>query len=1227
MKRSSYGKHDYAFGQMMLTLRTHIGLTQAGLADRLGVSRRAVSEWEAGSTYPKAAHLQQLIALGVQQQAFPSGREAEEIRTLWQAAHQKLLLDEAWLAALLAHSHPALTFLPPAPHAEHRPGKGSSAQPLLERRVDWGEALAVPSFYGREQELDTLTAWLVQERCRVVSVLGMGGIGKSALAVTLMHQLAPHFEVVLWRSLRDAPTCEELLEDCLKRLTPQPLQEMPATLEQRVGLLLEYFRSQRALLVLDNLELLLEEGEGMGRMRAGYQDYERLLRRVAQTEHQSCLLLTSREKPRGLAALEGSHTPVRALRLSGLDAMASEQLLLEKDVAGTTPDRQRLIARYGGNPLALKIVAETIVELFDGEIAPFLAGDEMVFGSVRELLDEQFARLSAVEQTVLLWLAILREPVSIEELLRVLATMLTRAQVLEAVEALRRRSVIERGKRRGSFTLQSVVLEYVTGRLIAEAVHEIEEGQLARLIEHRLAPANVKEYVRQTQQRLIVAPLLAHLRQVYRGREEVEQRLLWLLDRLRDLADYAQGYGPANVISLLRVQRGHLRGLDLSHLVIRGSYLQGVEMQDTSLVGATLQECVFTETFDAIRAVAISPDGQYWATAGRRGEVRVWEVQQATVPTLHRVWQAHIDRTDALAFSPDGRLLASGSWDNTLKLWDLESGALRWSSRHPKGIHSVAFNPDGSLLATGGSDATLRLWDLKLGIQVQTLSHPSRVLSVAWSPDGHLLASGDLDGQIRLWEIVQSRPAVCVRTLAGHNRVLRLAFAPDGRTLASAGLDWIVKLWDVGQEGSLSLRQTLSGHSALVYTLAWSPDGRMLASGSLDHTIWLWDVEGSRARTTLLGHTAIVHGLAFTPDSRSLLSGSDDGTLRLWDVQRGETLRILQGYAVALYDVDWSPDGTRIASAGSDCMVSIWELERSKPPDVLHGHSWVVYSVAWSPDGRLLASSGWDNVIYLWDASTGKARQTLRDPGHVATLFFGVAWSPDGKWLANANSPLEVQVWEMTTGSAQSSWHQLSTWVRRLAWSPDSTRLAGGGDDGQVYVWDGSDGTLLQRLERHHGIVTNVAWSPDGKRLASAGGSGGSGELVVWDVQSRERLYTWNEPSAMINALAWDASGAMVVSGDGDGMLRWWDLQHGECVHVRKAHQGAVQSIKSSPDGRKLASCGDDGAITLWDLQSGEHLRTLRRDRPYERLDISGVKGLVEAQRATLRALGAIENR
>ena len=130
MKRSSrYDERDYAFGQAMLTLRTHIGLTQAGLADLLGVSRHAVGEWEAGTSYPKAEHLKELITLGVQQQAFPPRREAEEIRTLWHAAHQKLLLDEAWLASLLDRPRPALTLLHRVPLKAPRPGELPAAEP------------------------------------------------------------------------------------------------------------------------------------------------------------------------------------------------------------------------------------------------------------------------------------------------------------------------------------------------------------------------------------------------------------------------------------------------------------------------------------------------------------------------------------------------------------------------------------------------------------------------------------------------------------------------------------------------------------------------------------------------------------------------------------------------------------------------------------------------------------------------------------------------------------------------------------------------------------------------------------------------------------------------------------------------------------------------------------------------------------------------------------------
>src|SRR5207302_2435731 len=155
----------------------------------------------------------------------------------------------------------------------------------------------------------------------------MGGIGKSALAVQVMHQLADQFDVVIFRSLRDAPSCEEVLDACLQVLSPEQLALVPASLERRLSLLLEQLRTSRVLLVLDNLESLLEEGDVRGRLRPGYEGYGRLLRQMGETAHQSCLLLTSREKPAVLRGLEGRRTLVRALRLSGLDAVPGEQLL------------------------------------------------------------------------------------------------------------------------------------------------------------------------------------------------------------------------------------------------------------------------------------------------------------------------------------------------------------------------------------------------------------------------------------------------------------------------------------------------------------------------------------------------------------------------------------------------------------------------------------------------------------------------------------------------------------------------------------------------------------------------------------------------------------------------------------------------------------------------------------------------------------------------------------
>jgi WD40 repeat protein/transcriptional regulator with XRE-family HTH domain len=1216
VKRHSYRERDYAFGQIILTLRTAIGLTQARLADDIGVSQRAVAEWEAGSNYPKTEHLKQLIILGMRASAFPVWREEEEIRILWKAAHQKVLLDDAWLHALLTPPAP-VQISPPAA----MPAAYAGARPVAFPRVNLAEALDVSHFAGREVEVADLSQWIVQEHCRLVALVGMGGIGKSMLASYLGNRLAPQFEAVLWRSVRDAPACSELVADCITFFSQTPPASFPVSLEQRITQLVARLQAHRYLLVLDNLEALLVSGDPEGTYLPGYEGYGRLIGRLGESAHQSCVLLTSREKPKEIEPLEGTRSPVRSLRLVGMNDQAAKVLLSEKALRGTSLAWQRLIASYGGNPLALKIVAQAISDLFGGDLDRFLQEGKLIFNGVRPLLRQQVGRLTPLEHLLLTWLAVLREWTPLDTLAQVLHPRVPRSKLLEALEGLSRRSLLERGQQ-ASFSLQSVVMEYLSDELGERLSEEIVLGTPQQVRRYALEQAQAKDYVRQTQVRLLVHPLLERLRAELGADALVEEHLQALLAQFRAEDAVTQGYGPANVITLLKELRGHLRGLDLSRLAIRGAYLQGVQMQDADLSGALLQSCVFTETFDAISAVAISPNGQYWAAAGRRGEVRLWEEGGQT---LSRVWQAHTDRIRALTFSPDGRQLVTGSWDNTVKLWDVENGALLWSDSQASSIPSVAFALDGSLLAMSGENVgKIHLWDLRSDTLLETLSHPHPVSAVAWSPKARLLASGDFDGGIRVWELHTTEPAICIRVFSGHtNWVMGLAFAPDGSLFASGSRDGAVKLWDVA---SGRLRQTLAGHKDGINRVAWSPDGHTLASGSRDTTIRLWDVEEGSVRAVLQGHTAEVYGLAFTPDSRSLLSGSDDGTLRLWDVESLQCLRIMRGYVSSLFGIDWSPDGTQLASGGSDALITVWDMTGARPPQVLRGHRGVVSAVGWSPNGRLLASSGWDNTIRLWNPTSGACVERHQDPDHPDTVFFAMAWSPDGQQLACGTNLQGVHVWKVTAGSHWRVGHQLPTRIRRVAWSPDGTRLVGAGDDGIIYVWDASDGMLQQRLAGHPGAVRSVAWSPDGRRLAFVGGGREGGELFVWEAYSGERVRSLAEHPGVAFAVAWSPSGEELISGGSDGMLRWWNVHSGQCIQVREAHQGAVHALKVSPNGSRLASCSDDGAITLWDLDRGEHLRTLRRDRPYERLNITGIRGLTQAQKATLWALGAMQD-
>ena len=89
--------------------------------------------------------------------------------------------------------------------------------------------------------------------------------------------------------------------------------------------------------------------------------------------------------------------------------------------------------------------------------------------------------------------------------------------------------------------------------------------------------------------------------------------------------------------------------------------------------------------------------------------------------------------------------------------------------------------------------------------------------------------------------------------------------------------------------------------------------------------------------------------------------------------------------------------------------------------------------------------------------------------------------------------------------------------------------------------------------------------------------------------------------------------------------MRLWDVASGHCLHVLEGHSQYVVSVAFSPDGTTLASCSFDQTIRLWDVESGECRKILRSPGLYAGMNITGVTGISDAQKAALKALGAVE--
>jgi WD40 repeat protein len=1134
--------------------------------------------------------------------------------------------------------------------------------------------------------LTTLEQWIVQDNCRLVVLLGMGGIGKTALAAKLAQMLQSGFEYVIWRSLRNAPPPEEILAELIQFLSNQhpPLVRggeggvLPTNLDGRILRLLNYLRSSRCLLVLDNAESILQAGDSLrdsyansngvasltrtGRYQDGYQGYGQLLKCVGETHHNSAVVLTTREKPQGITELEGETLPVRCLQLKGLPEAEGRKIFSAKGYfTGSENELNSVIPHYGGNPLALKIVASAVRDYFDSNLSNFLEilnKGTFIFDDIRDLLERQFQRLSQLEHEIMYWLAINREPVSFEELHEDFVYPISSNELLHGLASLQRRSLIE--KTGDCFTQQPVVMEYITERLIEQVCREIQDVKLESpnprtnlqlFRSHALIKAQAKDYVRETQIRLILQPVIDKLIASLGDSKTIEIGLAQILALLRGTSPQQTGYVGGNIINLLQQLQVDLSGYDFSNLAVWQAHLQGTNLHNVNFANSDLRQSVFSDLLGNVASLALTPDGKCLATADFDGNIHLWQVRQGKQLLT---FQGHTNWVTSVSFSPDGQTLVSGSYDTTVKLWDVRTGiCLRTFTGHPMGVYSVAFSPDGQTLVSGSSDRTVKFWHLRNDKCIKTLTgHTSEIYSVAFSPVrvsvtrsdsdsaalaslrlrsmreaqtserasafskgvGQTVASGSADNTIKLWDI---RKGKCFKTLYGHtNSVSSVAFSPDGQTLVSGSADHTVRLWDIrnGQCVKICL-----GHSNRVASVAFSPDGKTLLSGSTDKTVKLWDVSTGSCVRTFIGHSDRVESVTLSQDGQIAVSGSFDLTIRFWDCHTGKCFKTCTGYSSGVVGVPFSPCGKLLASGNSDSTVRLWDVNTGSCR-TFRGHTKSVCAVAFSPDGKTIVSGSGDKTLKLWDVNTGKCIKTFA--GHTDWVLT-VAFSPDNQTLASSGFDQIIRFWDCQTGQCFRTCTEHSNSIFLLTFSPCGKTLASSSFDGSVKLWDVSTGRCLRTFTGHTNEVCSVAFSPNGQIIVSAGADQ---TVKLWDVITGNCIKTLIGHTSWVWSVAFSPDGKTLVSSSYDQTVKLWDVSTGRCIRTLTGHTREVYSVSFSPDGQTMASGSADQTARLWDAKTGECLKILKAPGLYEGMNITGVTGLTQAQQATLKALGAVEN-
>lgn len=285
----------------------------------------------------------------------------------------------------------------------------------------------------------------------------------------------------------------------------------------------------------------------------------------------------------------------------------------------------------------------------------------------------------------------------------------------------------------------------------------------------------------------------------------------------------------------------------------------------------------------SIDCLAFSYDGQFLASGGQDGQVKLWCIQSEPlelITTLENksVW------VDRIAWSPTRNELAF-NLGQYVQVWNAQENRIATTLNfEASSVLDLNWRSDGKYLALSGYQGA-QVWNAQdWDAEPESLEVPSVSVAIAWSTDGKFIAEGNLDNTLTVVEWDRPADPWVMRGFPG--KVRQLAWS---QALTNLGVPMLascsganVIVWERDRDERVGWASwVLGNHEATVQAIAFQPKSLLLASAAEDGWVALWH-RGTRLIQALDGATNGFSCLAWHPQGHQLAAGGQNGELLVW---------------------------------------------------------------------------------------------------------------------------------------------------------------------------------------------------------------------------------------------------------------------------------------------------------------------------------------------------------